>query len=363
MARLIAFYLPQFHQIPENNKWWGEGFTEWINVAKARPLFKGHHQPNLPSELGFYDLNSPDIRTRQAELAREAGIEGFCYWHYWFGNGKRLLEMPFSEVVKTGKPDFPFSLGWANHSWYKKLWDPDNPGKDKLLIEQKYGGQHDYILHFNHLLDAFHDDRYIKVNGKLFFIIYDPLNFEDVTNFMNIWQNLAKENGLNGFYFVGTDFDSRNKQKILSLGFDAIYNNDTFNIHHKCSNITKGIHLLKRKFLKMPTVFDYRKAIDFMVIDDCKNNGVIPMIVPNWDHSPRSGANAIILKNSTPAYFKKIAKFAIDIVKNKPEEEQIILIKSWNEWGEGNYMEPDLKYGKGYINALREAVEENTTPK
>lgn len=359
MARFIAFYLPQFHQIPENDEWWGKGFTEWVNVAKARPLFRGHHQPNIPADLGFYDLNSADIRKRQADLAKEAGIEGFCYWHYWFGNGKKLLEMPFNKVVNSNDPDFPFCLGWANHSWFNKLWDPKNPHMDKLLVEQTYPGEEDYINHFNYLLNAFKDERYIKVNGKLFFIIYDPLKFEDVPNFIKLWNDLAKKNELEGFYFVATDFDSRNKKRILGLGFDAIYNNDTFNIHHKCSNFIKGIHLLKRKFFKIPTVFDYRKAIDYMVIDDCKNREVIPMIVPNWDHSPRSGANAIILKNSTPKYFKKIANFAINIVKDKPKDEQIILIKSWNEWGEGNYMEPDLKFGKGYINALKEAIEES----
>lgn len=363
MARFIAFYLPQFHQIPENNKWWGEGFTEWINVAKARPLFKGHQQPNIPSELGFYDLNSREIRNKQALLAKEAGIEGFCYWHYWFGNGKQLLEMPFNEVLKSGDPDFPFCLGWANHSWYQKLWDPNNPGKDKLLIEQKYGGEEDYKMHFNHLLTAFKDERYIKVNGKPFFLIYDPLKFEDVTNFIKTWRRLAAENGLNDFYFVATDFDSRNKERILSLGLDAIYNNDTFNIHHKLSNFSKVILMLKRKYFKMPTIFDYKKAIKFMVIDDCKNRDVIPMIVPNWDHSPRSGSNAIILKKSTPEYFKKLAKFALEIVKNKPKEEQIILIKSWNEWGEGNYMEPDLKNGRGYIHALKDAIHENELKK
>lgn len=358
MARFIALYLPQFHQIPENDDWWGKGFTEWINVAKARPLFRGHQQPNLPADLGFYDLSHEEVRIKQAELAREAGIEGFCYWHYWFGNGKQLLELPFNEVVKTGKPDFPFSLGWANHSWYNKLWDPDHPGKDKLLIEQKYGGYEDYLMHFNHLLSAFKDDRYIKVNGKLFFIIYDAIKFDDVANFIKTWRKLAKDNGLNDFYFVATDFDSRNKKKILDLGFDAIYNSDTFNIHHKFSNITKGIFALKRKFFKLPTIFEYSKAMKHMVIDDCKNQEVIPMIVPNWDHSPRSGANAIILKNARPEYFKKLAKSTIDLVKNKPHDEQIILIKSWNEWGEGNYMEPDLKNGKGYLNALKEAIAE-----
>ena len=359
MARFIAFYLPQYHPIVENDEWWGKGFTEWVNVAKAKPLFRGHVQPHIPADLGFYDLRLSEIREQQAELAREAGIEAFCYWHYWFGEGKRLLERPFTEVLESGKPDFPFCLGWANHSWYKKLWNPKAKGENKLLIEQKYPGVDDYILHFNTLLRAFKDCRYLKVNGKLFFLIFNPGEFDDLENFIHTWRGLAKENGLNDFYFVAQDFDSRNKTKILSRGIDAIYNSDTFNIHHKLDKFSKIMCLLQRKVLRRPTAFDYREAIKYMVIDDCKNNGVIPCIAPNWDHSPRSGHDAIILKNSKPKYFKQIAKRAIDIVKDKPEDEQIVMIKSWNEWGEGNYMEPDLEFGHGYIQALREAIEES----
>lgn len=358
--RFIALYLPQYHPIPENDEWWGKGFTEWVNVAKARPLFHGHKQPHIPADLGFYDLRLPEVREQQVELAKEAGIEAFCYWHYWFGNGRQLLERPFNEVVATGKPDFPFCLGWANHSWYKKLWDPKAKGQDKLLIEQTYPGVEDYVLHFNTLLPAFKDHRYLRVNGKLFFLIFNPGGFDDMERFIQTWRKLAKDNGLNDFYFVAQDFDSRNKSQILSRGIDAIYNSDTFNIHHKLNSFQKVMYLLQRKLFRRPTAFDYKDAIKYMVIDDCKNRDVIPCISPNWDHSPRSSHNAIILKNSTPDLFKRIAKRAIEVVKGKPEEEQIVMIKSWNEWGEGNYMEPDLEFGHGYIKALREAIEENS---
>ena len=175
MARFIAFYLPQFHPTKENDEWWGKGFTEWVSVAKARPLYRGHVEPHIPADLGFYDLRIPEIREQQAELAKEAGIEAFCYWHYWFGEGKRLLERPFNEVLTSGKPDFPFCLAWANHSWYKKLWDSQAREKDLLLIEQKYLGIEDYKSHFYAMLPAFKDDRYFRVNGKLFFIVYDPI--------------------------------------------------------------------------------------------------------------------------------------------------------------------------------------------
>ncbi len=357
MARFIAFYLPQFHPTPENDEWWGKGFTEWVNVAKARPLFRGHVQPHIPADLGFYDLRLPEVREQQAELAKAAGIEGFMYWHYWFGNGKQLLERPFNEVVESGKPDYPFCLGWANHSWYKKLWDPNAPGKNKLLIEQQYPGKEDNLNHFNSLLKAFKDKRYMRVNGKLLFVIHDPVGFVDAEGFIVQWRQLAKENGLNDFFFVGVDSDSRKKDVILKRGFDAILNIDTYNIHHNLSKFAKVMHLIERKWLKHPTHFKYKDAIKYMIVDDCKNINVMPTIEPNWDHSPRSGANAILLTDSTPELFQQLAEHAIDVVKDKPKEEQLIFIKSWNEWGEGNYMEPDLEFGDGYIKALRKAID------
>lgn len=357
MARFIAFYLPQYYPTAENNEWWGKGFTEWTNVAKARPLFPGHHQPNIPADLGFYDLRVPETRKEQAELAREAGIEGFCYWHYWFGGDQRLLDRPFREVLETKEPDFPFCLGWANHSWYKKLWDPSSPGKDVLLIEQKYLGEEDYKKHFYDMLPAFKDKRYIKVDNKLLFVIYDHKPIE-VIDFMKVWRRLAKENGLNDFYFITKDASSRDKDYCINAGFDAILNDDKFNIHHNLPSWKKAILYVLRKYLKIPTVFQYKDAIKYMVVDDCASENVIPSIAPNWDHSPRSGRKSIILTKSTPDLFKKIAKETIRLVSKKPVQKQIIFITSWNEWGEGNYMEPDLQYGKGYIMALQSAIKE-----
>ena len=165
-ARVIAYYLPQFHPIPENDKWWGKGFTEWRNVASAKPLFKGHYQPHIPADLGFYDLRISDVREQQAELARKAGIEGFCYWHYWFGHGKQLLEKPFQEVLITKKPDFPFCIGWANHDWTNKTWEVSTRKvMESTLMKQEYSNE-DYIEHFNYLLPAFKDERYIRVDDK-----------------------------------------------------------------------------------------------------------------------------------------------------------------------------------------------------
>ena len=156
-ARLISFYLPQFHPIPENDRWWGRGFTEWTNVTKAKPLFKGHYQPRLPADLGYYDLRLPEVREAQAELARNAGIEGFCYYHYWFG-GKQLLEQPFNEVVASGKPDFPFCLCWANQTWTGVWYGAPH----RTLVEQTYPGREGHRRHFLALRRAFLDERYLR---------------------------------------------------------------------------------------------------------------------------------------------------------------------------------------------------------
>jgi len=213
-ARLIAFYLPQFHPIPENDQWWGPGFTEWTDVAKAKPLFPGHYQPHIPADLGFYDLRVPETRAAQAELARKAGIEGFCYWHYYFA-GKRLLERPFNEVLASGEPDFPFCLGWANHKWV---------GRQGLLIDQTYPGPADHEAHFYSVLPAFHDRRYIRVKNKPLFLIFYPKGLPDAKAFIDQWQNLAVKNGLEGIHFVANQH-ARVDERLADhagAGFSAI---------------------------------------------------------------------------------------------------------------------------------------------
>lgn len=202
--RLIALYLPQYHPTPENDEWWGPGFTEWTNVVRAKPLFRGHEQPRIPADLGFYDLRLPEVREQQAELARQAGIEGFCYYHYWFGHGRQLLERPFNEVVASGKPDYPFCLCWANHTWSNKTWKRESAFRENsVLMEQTYPGKADDVEHFNALLPAFRDKRYMTIDGRLIFVIYNPYDFRNVTEFMATWRELALQHGLPGFFFVG----------------------------------------------------------------------------------------------------------------------------------------------------------------
>ncbi|NQU86211.1 MAG: glycoside hydrolase family 99-like domain-containing protein [Mariniphaga sp.] len=380
-VRVIAFYLPQYHPIPENNEWWGKGFTEWTNVAKAKPLFRGHYQPKIPRDLGFYDLRLPDIKEEQAKLAREAGIEGFAYWHYWFGNGKRLLERPFNEVLNSGKPDFPFCLAWANHSWSNKTWKKEFSKKQgKVVIqEQLYPGIQDYTDHFYSVLDAFRDSRYITVDGKPLFFIFDP-KFKDISVFIETWRDLAIKNGLKGIHFVGQYFKQREKKyksyssktsttdttnselaPYFSKGLDAI------NLHGniKAEFIRKGyfrkmVNYVLTNFtpLHVYDIYDQQKINDRIFGKEDSLDNVYPTILPNWDRTARFGNQAAIYINSTPEVFKEHIEDALRLVKHKTSQHKIIFLKSWNEWGEGNYVEPCLKYGKGYLNALRDTLKQ-----
>jgi hypothetical protein len=351
-TKIIAFYLPQFHPIPENDKWWGKGFTEWTNVGKAKPLFKGHYQPRVPADLGYYDLRIPEVREVQAELAREAGIEGFCYWHYWFGNGKRLLERPFNEVLESGKPDFQFCLGWANHSWKRKTWTDTK--RDEMLIEQTYGGEEDYIDHFNAMLPSFKDKRYMKRDDKLIFLIWDTSDIPDFSVFKDLWNKLAIENNLCGFFFIGFTFKCSEEEEIYKKGFDSVCIDAIMNASEQKKYVNKVVRKIRNMFnLKTPKKIPYDTYTDYFIKTYRNSNPkTIPCLIPNFDHTPRSGGEGIVLLNSTPLKFGQFLKNVIQILKSKNKSENIIFIKSWNEWGEGNYVEPDLKYGKAYLDAM-----------
>jgi hypothetical protein len=355
-ARVIAFYLPQFHPIPENDKWWGKGFTEWTNVGKAKSLFKGHYQPRIPADLGYYDLRVPETRKAQADLAREYGIEGFIYWHYWFGNGKRLIERPFNEVLASGEPDFPFCLAWANETW--KGFEHGMTNRN-ILIEQKYPGIEDYTAHFYKVLPAFKDKRYITVDGNPLFMIYKPLGEPEVKIFMETWQKLALDNGLEKIYFVGHCLDDRSTVKdILANGFDAVNTTRLFNytLHHRNFG-QKVYNRFNRLFRNLPLAYPYKIVSKYFINpqEDSTEN-VFPSIIPGWDHSPRSGREGLVLTNSTPAFFEEHIINAIDTIKAKKPQNKIIFLKSWNEWAEGNYMEPDLRWGKQFLEVIKKHI-------
>lgn len=362
-ARVIAFYLPQFHPIPENDEFWGKGFTEWTNVAQAKPLFKGHYQPRVPLDLGYYDLRLPIIREQQAEMAREAGVEGFMYWHYWFGNGKMLLEKPFEEVLASGKPDYPFCLGWANHTWSTKTWHQKN-GFDigtTLIAEQLYPGVEDDIAHFNYCLPAFKDHRYMTVDGKPIFFIWAPAKHTHVKEFIELWQKLAKEKGFPGIHFIGNSTGREvTPDKVLAMGFDAVCCNRMWSAEAKVvgSKWRRRLTSLLSYWLGGITLsrYDYAKVMKYMNSEDDKQENFYPTILPGYDRSPRAGRAAQIYYNSTPEAFKKHVHDTLEYVKDKQDDHKIVILKSWNEWGESNYMEPDRKYGHAYLDALADEV-------
>ena len=365
--QIIAYYLPQFYPFKENDEWWGKGFTEWTNVGKAMPLWKGHYQPHVPADLGYYDLRVPEVREQQAELAREAGVTAFCYWHYWFGKDKRLLERVFDEVLESGKPNFPFCLGWANHSWFAKTWNKDVT-KDKLLVEQTYSGIEDAKLHFDYLLKAFKDPRYVKIDGKPFFLIFDVNSIPN--DYLEWFRTWAKEAGFPNIYIVGNVPDvSQEKTKILAKGFDAlVYNRVSSSFHYnyymRFSFFKRKIYLLRKRiktlFYGIPmNALDYNKFYPFFVTDQEREDDILPQMVPQWDHSPRSNNKAsVIFYNSSPKSFYNHARICLNMIKKKPKTKQIIILKSWNEWAEGNYMEPDLLNKKGFIKSLRKAIKD-----
>jgi len=378
-ARVIAFYLPQFHPIPENDRWWGKGFTEWTNVGKAKPLFKGHYQPRVPADLGYYDLRMPEIREAQAQMAFDAGIEGFCYWHYWFGKDKKLLNRPFDEVLNSGKPNFPFCLGWANHSWTTKTWEKGKSKvSDSMLIEQTYI-EDDYIIHFNELLPAFKDKRYIKVDDKPLFVVFDPLAIPNSKTFIDCWQNLARSNGLKGIHFVGimsnlsgfkidkkgnktyymvnsNESASLRYNNVLNSGFDAVNSRGLFRAELKVKGAFHKykVEIIKRLFnYEILNVFHYKEIIKHLFVEEDKWDNVYPTILPNWDRSARSGKKANIYHGSTPELFKKHLEDAIKMVSQKKDEHKLLFLMSWNEWAEGNYIEPDLKFGRQYLDVIK----------
>ena len=381
--RIIGLYLPQYHPIPENDEWWGKGFTEWINVAKARPQFRGHYQPRIPADLGFYDLRVPEVREQQADLAREAGLEGFCYYHYWFGNGKQLLERPFNEVLASGKPTLPFCLCWANHDWTNKTWTKGTSlRRDSMIMKMEYS-MDDHRQHFMALLPAFRDQRYITVDGKPLFAVWAPNDIPQVEQFIELWQQMARDNGLPGIHFVGytpnasgrsvsgkklslwaTDESAQHYNILLNKGFDAVMSSGLFRAQSVCQGKLRMLayYLAKNTFLPASNRTDYAKTMKHYYVPEDAWENVYPTLLPQWDRTPRAGARTNPLTNSTPEKFQKTVEEALALVRNKQPEHQILFLKAWNEWGEGNYVEPDQKYGHGYIQAIRQAIEKIENP-
>ena len=352
-ARAIAFHLPQFHPTPENDEWWGKGFTEWTNTAKAKPLYRGHYQPHVPADLGFYDLRLPEARAAQAELAREYGVEGFCYYHYWFG-GRRILERPVNEILSSHEPDFPFCLCWANHSW-NSIWQGC---PDKILIEQSYPGFEDHAAHFDFLLTAFSDDRYITVDGKPLFLVYKPDDIPDISRVTDYWRERAQQAGLKGLYLVGVahfdpSWDPRTR------GFDACMMQK---LPPRNGRVPARFWDAKLKVMlgrgrHQLSIYTYEEMLSFLLRKKKPNFMDYPCVLPSWDNTPRAGMNGLVFHGSTPELFRRHLKDALSKVADHAPEHKILFIKAWNEWAEGNHLEPDLRYGRGYLEVIKQELQ------
>lgn len=354
--KIVAYYLPQFHPIPENDAWWGKGFTEWSNVSKAKPLFRNHKQPFLPGDFGFYDLRLHESQLQQVQLAKEHGVHGFCYWHYWFGNGKRILERPFNNVVANKSLDLPFCLAWANESWTGHWHGLD---RNRMLVEQLYPGVADYTQHFYALLDAFKDERYIRVDGNLLFSIYRAMGSEDIPLFMEIWQKLASEHDLGGFHFNAINSGT----ECLKLGFesftshaprvtiDMIENNFMNRIFYRKYGYRLSDYL--RNFPHHgPEIYQYKDLVKHN-LNLKLHDSEIPVVTSCWDNTPRSQRKGLVLENCSPELFAEYLKKAINKVDENSYSDKIIFIKSWNEWAEGNVIEPSLDFGDSFLKNIK----------
>jgi Glycosyltransferase WbsX len=359
--RVIAFYLPQFHPVPENDAWWGKGFTEWTNVTKARSLFRGHYQPHLPADLGFYDLRVAESREAQADLARQYGIAGFCYYHYWF-SGKRLLHRPFDEVLTSGRPNFPFCLCWANENW-TRVWDG---GESEVLMEQTYSEQDD-LAHICWLARAFADPRYIRIENKPLFVIYRAHKLPDIRKTAAIWRDECRRLGIGEVFLcrvdTGTDVLPPNE-----MGLDA-----AVEFQPEFPNIGKLLSLrrlkltqwrwndlrffLRRKFLDDNiNVQNYRHLVSSMSTRIQPNYLRFPCVTPGWDNSPRRRRNPIVFIGSSPRLFHHWLVETLAKLMKSTNTPRILFLNAWNEWAEGNHLEPDQRYGRAYLEALREAL-------
>jgi lipopolysaccharide biosynthesis protein len=348
-VRLIAFYLPQFHPIPENDEWWGEGFTEWRNVAKADPQFTGHYQPHVPADLGFYDLRLAETREQQAAMARNYGIHGFCYYHYWF-NGKRLLERPFEEVLASGKPDFPFCLCWANDPWSRR-WDGR---EDELLQAQTYSGEDD-LRHIEALIPALSDPRAITVEGKPVFLVYRGRHLPHAAKTIRLWRKKVRDAGLPGIHLIAVETAWDLGWDATAAGFDAkVLFQPQFGrlITHASHNGTRHAVAGKDRL----QVYDYRAAVAELNRIEPVRYRRYETVVPGWDNTARVGENAVVLHESSPEAYEQWLRRAVDRARRNPPDHRLVFLNAWNEWAEGCHLEPDVRHGLAYLEATARAV-------
>jgi lipopolysaccharide biosynthesis protein len=352
--RSVAFYLPQFHPIPENDDWWGTGFTEWRSVVNARPLFRGHPQPHLPADLGFYDLRLAEARAAQAELAARYGIDAFCYYHYWF-EGRRLLNQPFAFVLASGEPDFPFCLCWANESW-TRTW---NGKSDEPLLRQTYSEADDRV-HAQWMAAAFADPRYVRVGGRPLFLVYRASALPDARRTTDVWRAEVTRLGIDEPYLCAVQSAAAEHVDPVTLGFDAAVEfAPDFAVVDRLSGDLAFRRALRRALAagsprRRNSVRSYQAMVDAMLAKPDVPYTRYRGVTPGFDNSARRPeGGALILAGSTPDAYRA---WVTAIVQRRSANESLLFVNAWNEWAEGNHLEPCQRWGTAYLEAHLAAV-------
>jgi lipopolysaccharide biosynthesis protein len=344
-VRFIAFYLPQFHPIPENDEWWGKGFTEWTTTTRARPLFEGHYQPHLPADLGFYDLRLAETRYQQIALARSYGIDGFCYHYYWF-SGRRLLERPLEAMLADASSDIPFCLSWANENWSRR-W---NAAEHEVLLGQEYRPGDD--LHFIEDAARFlRDPRYIRVDGAPLLIVYRPQQIPECSRWLDTWRSYCRSNGIGDLHLAAAL--THGNQNFKEMGFDSGVEFPPHNLG------TPSVNASVQFFAPFTgNVFRFADVAQSYLSRDYTNERVFRTVVPSWDNAARTGPRCTALLDGTPANYESWLRGAVDAtVRERQSSERLVFINAWNEWAEGCHLEPDQRFGHGFLEATRRVKE------
>ncbi len=369
MAKTIAFFLPQFHETKENNEWWGMGFTEWVNVKSAKPCYKSHKQPRVPLNDNYYNLLEKETMIWQTKLVNDAGLEGLCYYHYWF-NGRLVLEKPAENLLKWKDIPQKFCFSWANESW-KRTWDRREGNdwnkvidqrmgktvcKDKgMLLEQNYGGKEDWVRHFKYLLPFFKDERYITYSGHPVFIIYRPSKIACINEMLACWQELAELEGINSLYIISTNESTALSPYIQAkLCYEPRY---TFSNGMPLKYWIREvfIRVLEKMHFFILRKFDYNCFIEVILNRKERKEKTFRGLFVGYDDTPRRGRNGVIFEGVSPEIF---GKAYLQLLK-EADNEDFVFITAWNEWAEGAYLEPDTLYGNRWLEVIKEAINES----
>lgn len=346
-VRLIAFYLPQYHPIPENDRWWGDGFTEWRNVARAQPNFAHHYQPHVPGELGRYDLREPAVRAAQAALAQAHGVAAFCYHYYWF-SGRRLLERPLDDVIASGAPVFPFCICWANENWTRH-WDGRD---DEILIAQPYHDE-DAARFIDDVLPLLADARYLRVNDRPLLLVYCAQALPDARRWIRIWRAAAKRAGHPDLHVASVESVHQTPGDPRGAGFDAAVE---FPPHWTRSNVvTSLVERVRPSF--QGEVLDYVSCAKDMLARAAPSYPIFRGVMPGWDNTPRIQDRSQCFVNAEPANYARWLRAVVEQTRaTRAGDERLVFINAWNEWGEGCHLEPDVRHGRAFLDATAHAL-------